>query len=92
LSVQGDGDASPIEYPSAFPIKVMGARVDGFVDAIVAVARRFDPAFDESTIELRPSRAGNYIGITLTVTATSRQQLDALYQALTSHPMVKVVL
>jgi putative lipoic acid-binding regulatory protein len=26
------------------------------------------------------------------VTATSREQLDALYQALTSHPMVKVVL
>jgi putative lipoic acid-binding regulatory protein len=92
MSVQSDGDASLIEYPSVFPVKVMGARVDGFVEAIVAVARRFDPTFDESTIELRPSRAGNYVGITLMITATSRQQLDALYQALTSHPMVKVVL
>ncbi len=83
---------SLIEYPSAFPIKVMGARVDGFVDAIVAVARRFDPSFDAATVELRPSSGGNYLGITITVTATSRQQLDDLYRALTAHPMVKVVL
>jgi len=83
---------SLIEYPSAFPIKVMGTKVDGFVDAIVAMARRFDPVFDETTVELRPSSGGNYLGITITVTATSRQQLDDLYRALTAHPMVKVVL
>ena len=88
----GDGSASLIEYPSEFPIKVMGAQADGFVEAIAAVARRHDPAFDESKIELRPSRAGNYLGITITVTATSREQLDALYAELSSHPLVKVVL
>jgi len=92
MSLQGDGSASLIEYPSEFPIKVMGARVDGFVEAIVDVARSFDPQFDAARVELRPSSAGNYLGITLMVTATSREQLDALYQALTSHPMVKVVL
>jgi len=92
MPVQGDGSASLIEYPSEFPIKVMGAQADGFVEAIVAVARRFDPALDAARVELRPSSGGNYLGITLMVTATSRQQLDALYQALTSHPMVKVVL
>jgi len=43
-------------------------------------------------VELRNSAQGNYLGITITVTATSRQQLDDLYRALTSHPMVKVVL
>jgi putative lipoic acid-binding regulatory protein len=83
---------SLIEYPSEFPIKVMGARVDGFVEAMVEVARRFDPSFDPARVELRPSSAGNYLGVTLLVTATSREQLDALYLALTSHPMVKVVL
>ena len=88
----GDGSASLIDYPSEFPIKVMGAQVEGFVEAIVAVARRHDPLFDEARIELRPSRAGNYLGITITVTATSRDQLDALYAELSSHPMVKVVL
>ena len=84
--------ASLIEYPCLFPIKVMGAKVDGFVQALTHVAEQFDPTFDAATIELRPSKAGNYLGVTLTVTATSREQLDALYQALTSHPMVKVVL
>lgn len=83
---------SLIEYPSLFPIKVMGAKVDGFVHAVTDLARQFDPGFDASTIELRDSRAGNYLGVTITVTATSREQLDDLYRALSSHPLVKVVL
>lgn len=92
MPAQGDGSASLIEYPSEFPIKVMGARVEGFVQTIVGVARRFDPTLDAARIELRPSRAGNYLSVTLMVTATSREQLDGLYQALSSHPLVKVVL
>ena len=39
-------EQSLIEYPSQFPIKVMGAQVEGFVEAIVSVAQQFDPAFD----------------------------------------------
>lgn len=83
---------SLIDYPSAFPIKVMGVQAEGFEAAMVAVARQFDAAFDINTVERRPSKAGNYLGLTLTVTATSREQLDDLYRALSSHPMVKVVL
>ena len=83
---------SLIDYPSAFPIKVMGARQDGFVHALTQIARQFDPHFDAAGVELRESRGGKYLGVTLTVTATSREQLDNLYRALTSHPMVKVVL
>ncbi len=83
---------SLIEYPSEFPIKVMGAKVDGFVHAMTTIAREFDPAFDATSIELRDSKAGNYLGITLTITATSREQLDELYRTLSTHPMVKVVL
>jgi putative lipoic acid-binding regulatory protein len=85
-------EQSLIEYPSAFPIKVMGPLADGFVEAIVEVALRFDPGFDAGTVETRPSKGGNYLGITITVTATSRAQLDELYRTLTSHPMVKIVL
>jgi putative lipoic acid-binding regulatory protein len=85
-------EQSLIEYPCAFPIKVMGAQVEGFVEAVVAVVRHFDPGFDAATIEQRPSRAGNYLGLTVTVTATSREQLDELYRTLSTHPMVKVVL
>ncbi len=83
---------SLIEYPCVFPIKVMGLKVDGFVHALTEVAERFDPAFDASSIELRPSSSGKYLGETLNINATSREQLDDLYRALTSHPMVKVVL
>ncbi len=83
---------SLIEYPSAFPIKVMGTAADGFEEAVVAVARAFDPGFDPTTIERRPSKGGNYLGLTITVTATSREQLDELYRTLSTHPMVRVVL
>ena len=83
---------SLIEYPSQFPIKVMGKKVDGLVHAITVIAEKFDPAFDSSTIELRESKAGNYQGVTITITATSREQLDELYRTLSTHPMVKVVL
>ena len=83
---------SLIEYPSQFPIKVMGAKADGFVHAVTQIAEQFDPNFDASTVELRNSKAGNYLGVTITVTATSREQLDELYRTLSSHPLVKVVL
>lgn len=87
-----DDPPSLIEFPSDFPVKVLGLNVEGFVEAMVAIARQFDPAFDAGAVALRPSRADKYLGVTLTVTATSRAQLDALYRALSSHPMVKVVL
>jgi putative lipoic acid-binding regulatory protein len=70
----------------------MGARVDGFAEAMADVAKQFDPGFDPATIEMRPSKAGNYLGITRTSRATDREQLDNLYRALTGHPMVKVAL
>jgi putative lipoic acid-binding regulatory protein len=85
-------ERSLIEYPSAFPIKVMGARVEGFADAIAAIARQFDPGFDAQALEVRESSGGRYLGLTITVTATSREQLDELYRTLSTHPMVKVVL
>ena len=81
-----------IEYPSVFPIKVMGAMVDGFAEAMCQIALQFDPGFDARSIELRPSKGGNYLGVTLNITATSRKQLADLYRALTSHPMVKIAL
>jgi uncharacterized protein len=83
---------SLIEYPSLFPIKVMGRNEPGFEQAMVDIALQFDPGYDRGTLQLRPSSGGNYIGLTLSVTATSREQLDALYRSLSGHPLVKVVL
>jgi uncharacterized protein len=85
-------EQSLIEYPSQFPIKVMGANVDGFAEAVVNIARQFDTGFDAASVQTRPSKAGNYLGVTITITATSREQLDELYRTLSTHPMVKVVL
>jgi putative lipoic acid-binding regulatory protein len=83
---------SLIEYPSLFPIKVMGLKVDGLVHAITQIACQFDPTFNATAIELRESKGGKYLGVTLTITATSRAQLDELYRTLSTHPLVKVVL
>ena len=83
---------SLIELPCLFPIKVMGAKVDGFVHALTIVAKNFDANFDASTVELRDSSTGKYLGVTLHVQATSQAQLDELYRTLSTHPMVKVVL
>jgi putative lipoic acid-binding regulatory protein len=83
---------SLIEYPCLFPIKVMGLKVEGMVQAITEIAKMLDPAFDASTIELRESKGGKYLGLTLHINATSREQLDEVYRTLSTHPMVKVVL
>jgi putative lipoic acid-binding regulatory protein len=88
----GPGRESLIDYPSRFPIKVMGANVDGFADAMIAIARNFDPLLDPQAVESRLSKAGNYLSLTVTITATSRGQLDELYRTLSTHPLVKVVL
>ena len=85
-------EESLIEYPSPFPIKVLGLNAEGFVHAITTIAIAFDPLFDATTVELRPSKGDKYLGVTVTITATSRAQLDELYRTLSTHPMVKMVL
>jgi putative lipoic acid-binding regulatory protein len=83
---------SLITYPCDFPIKIMGVTQDGFAQTMVDVVLLHDPEFDADKMEMRPSSKGNYLSLTVTVRATSREQLDNLYRALSSHPMVKVVL
>jgi putative lipoic acid-binding regulatory protein len=85
-------DQSLIDYPCQFPIKVMGLNVDGFTEAVVSIAAQFDPNFGPDAVQTRPSSANKYLGVTITVTATSRAQLDELYRTLSTHPLVKMVL
>ena len=85
-------DTSLIEYPCAFPIKIMGHTRAGFAQAILEIVRRHAPAFDGATMEMKSSKHGKYLSITCTITATSREQLDALYRELCDHPMVVMVL
>ena len=83
---------SLLEFPCDFPLKIMGANEVDFAQAIAAVVLKHAPDFDIATMEMRASKAGNYLSLTCTVRAVSQAQLDALYLELTAHPMVKVVL
>ncbi|MGH6624568.1 MAG: YbeD family protein [Burkholderiaceae bacterium] len=81
-----------LEFPTDFPVKIMGRRVEGFAQTMVDVVRTHAPDFDPATLEMRTSKDGNYLSVTATIRATSREQLDDLYRALTTHPMVKLAL
>ena len=83
---------SLIDYPCDFPIKVMGKSQQGFAQAVTEIVLHHDPDFQVAGMEMRSSKAARYLSLTCTVRATSRQQLDALYQELCDHPMVEMVL
>ena len=87
-----DAQVAPLAFPCPFPIKVMGRREGGFAQAVMEIVLRHAPDFQPATIEMRPSRKGKYLSITCVVNATSREQLDALYQELCDHPSVVLVL
>jgi putative lipoic acid-binding regulatory protein len=83
---------SLISYPLDFPIKIMGRSEPGFVQTIIDIVRKHAPDLDESAIELRTSKKNSYLSVTCTIVATSREQLDALYQELGNHPAVAMIL
>ena len=85
-------EAVGLAFPTAFPLKIMGRRESGFTTAMIEIVKRHAPDFAPGTLETRPSREGKYISLTATINATSREQLDALYQELCDHPSVVMVL
>lgn len=85
-------EESLIEYPCDFPIKIMGKAEQDFTQVVLEIIKHHAPDFDESTMKVLASKGGNYLSITCTIRATSRSQLDALYQTLTDHPLVSIVL
>jgi putative lipoic acid-binding regulatory protein len=82
-------EQSLIEYPVPLPIKVMGANTPSSWPWCTSPGPS-SPAFDESSVEQRPSKAGNYLGLTLTIHVTSSEQLDELYRTLTTPPAGEV--
>ncbi len=85
-------DSSLLAFPCDFPIKVMGRKQPGFAQAVTEIVMKHAPDFDPSTVQMRPSRKGRYLSVTCIVRATSREQLDSLYQELCDHPAVVMVL
>lgn len=83
---------SLLEFPCAFPIKVMGERRDGFAQEILKAIEDLAPDLAQEKVEMRVSSGARYISLTILIDAVSKNQLDAIYLRLTGHPWVKVVL
>lgn len=81
-----------VEFPCDFPIKVMGEEQPDLTAVIVGLIQSVLPDFDHTNIETRASSSGRYLSLTCTVHVTSKPQLDAVYMALSKHPIVKFVL
>jgi putative lipoic acid-binding regulatory protein len=85
-------EQSLLTFPCDFPLKVLGRRSDDFRSIVLGIVQKHTGPIDAKNIEERPSKDGNYLSLTLTFPAQSREQLDALYRELTSCESVKVVL
>ena len=83
---------SLVEYPCEFPLKIFGLQQAGFAQAVLEVVNKHDPGYVASSMEMRASKNARYVSLTCTVRATSREQLDALYQDLCDHPLIVMVL
>lgn len=81
-------DDSPLEFPCRFPVKAMGRAESDFADLVLAIVQDHAPEANKSGTKVAESRNGTYVSVTVTVTATSREQLDAIYAALQSHERV----
>ena len=79
---------SPLEFPCDFPIKAMGHASGDFDSLVVSLVRRHVPDLGEGAVKTRLSREGRFMSVTVTVRATSRQQLDSIYMELTAHERV----
>lgn len=81
-----------LEFPCQFPIKAMG-KSDLELDLlIIEIVRRHVDDVNADAVTTRPSKDGNYIAVTVIIEASSKQQLDAIYQDLTDHPHVLMAL
>jgi putative lipoic acid-binding regulatory protein len=88
----GMDDASMLQFPCDFPIKIMGGGSPDFRQLVVELVSRHAPDLDEARISVRESRAGRYQSVTVVVNACDRAQLDALYRELSRHPRITMVL
>ena len=83
---------SVIEFPCEFPIKIMGRDEAGFRELAVGLVEKHAGALPDDAVRTSSSSAGNFLSITVTITARSQQQLDDIYRELTDHELVLVAL
>lgn len=85
-------EAPKIEFPCAYPIKVLGRSSAEFETIVLAVFERHAPGFEQQDIAARASRQGTFTALTITITATGPDQLHALHQDLLATGHVKMVI
>lgn len=83
---------SLLTFPCEFPIKVMGHSSETFETEVVEIVRKHAPDLSTNAVTSRASGKGNYIAVTIIVTATSKQQLDKIYLELNAHEAVMMTL
>ncbi|RLA47385.1 MAG: hypothetical protein DRR04_03175 [Gammaproteobacteria bacterium] len=81
-----------IEFPCDYPIKVLGRSSDAFESIIFEVFERHAPGFDQETLTVNASSKGTFTALTITITATGPDQLEALHQDLLATGHVKMVI
>ena len=81
-----------LTFPCQFPIKIIGENNDRLLVEIADIVRQHFPLTADASIQSRTSKQDKYLAITVTVEAHDKPSLDALYQALTKHPGIKMVL
>ena len=81
-----------LEFPCQFPVKAMGLTCDALEIAVIEIINRHVDDLGEGALSMRPSKNGKYTAITITITAQSKQQLDAIYMDLTACEHVSIAL
>ena len=81
-----------IEFPCDYPIKVLGRSSDAFHGIVIEVFERHAPGFDQSSIQVRDSAKGTFTSLTITITATGKDQLRALHEDLMATGHVQMVI
>ena len=87
-----DSGKSLLTFPCVFPIKVVGQSGVDFEAHVLAIVRRHVPDLKETAVGRRPSKAGRFTSLTVTVNAESQTQLDAIYRELSASPDVIMAL
>lgn len=83
---------SVIEFPCVFPIKAMGLAKHDLYSVVYKIVQKHAPDLSEQALSKKPSSSGKYVSITVTINASSKNQLDAIYQELTSHEHIIMAL
>ena len=77
-----------LEFPCQFQIKAMGRDDGSFHARVIEIIRRHADQIDEDGVRTRASRGGKYVSVTVVIEASSREQLDAIYDDLTADEKV----